>query len=147
MKKFFWAIGVLLVVAGIAVLVGPGLIDWNTYKSDIQAQFRGVTGRDIRINGDISLTILPAPALIAHDVSLANIDGAQAKNMLQLKSLEVRVALAPLLGGQVKVERIKLVNPILELEALADGRRNWIFADAGITAGGGNGAPVPPAAA
>ena len=143
MKKFFWAIGVLLVVAGAAVLVGPGLIDWNQYKSDIQAQVHSVTGRDFRINGNISITVLPAPALIAHDVSLANIDGAQAKNMLQLKSLEVRVALAPLLSGQVKVERVKLVNPVIELEVLSNGRRNWMFAPAGKTPGGGNTAPVP----
>jgi uncharacterized protein involved in outer membrane biogenesis len=143
-KKFFWAIGALLVIAGAAVLVGPGLIDWNQYKGDIQAQVRKATGHDIRINGDISITVLPAPALIVHDVSLANIDGAQAKNMLQLKSLEVRVALAPLLGGQVKVERIKLVNPVIELEVLPDGRRNWMFAT-GPSSGGKNTALVPPA--
>ena len=145
MKKLFWAIGVLLVVAGAAVLVGPGLIDWNQYKSDIQAQVLNATGRDIRINGDISITVLPAPALIAEDVTLANIDGAQAKNMLQLKSLEVRVALAPLLGGQVKVERVKLVDPVIDLEVLPDGRRNWMFATAGSTPGGGYTAPVPQA--
>ena len=120
MKKFFWAIGVLVVVAAAAVLVGPGLIDWNQYRGDIQAQVRKATGRDIRINGDISITVLPAPALIVHDVSLANLDGAQAKNMLQLKSLEVRIALASLLGGQVKVERVKLVDPVVELEVLPD---------------------------
>ena len=143
MKKFFWAIGVLLMVTAAAVLIGPGLIDWNQYKGDIQTQVRNATGGDIRINGDISITVLPAPALIAEDVSLANMDGAQAKNMLQLKSLEVRVALAPLLGGQVKVERVKLVNPVIELEVLPDGRCNWMF-DAGASPGGAS-APVPQA--
>ncbi|MBT7942186.1 MAG: AsmA family protein, partial [Alphaproteobacteria bacterium] len=145
MKKFLWVVGVLVVVLGGAVLVGPGLIDWNTYKSDIQAQVRSATGRDVRINGDISLTVLPSPALIVQDVSLANIDGAQAKKMLSLKSLEVRVALAPLLGGQVKVERIKLVNPVFELEALADGRRNWTFAPAPTGSNSGATTSVPPA--
>ena len=144
MKKFFWAIGVLVVVAAAAVLVGPGLIDWNQYRGDIQAQVRKATGRDIRINGDISITVLPAPALIIHDVSLANLDGAQAKNMLQLKSLEVRIALAPLLGGQVKVERVKLVDPVVELEVLPDGRRNWMF-DAETSAGGKKTAARPQA--
>lgn len=148
MKKFFWAIGVLLVVTAAAVLVGPGLIDWNQYKADIQAQVRSVTGRDIHINGDISITVLPAPALIAADVTLANMEGAQTENMVRLKSLEVRVALAPLLGGQVKVERIKLVEPVIELEVLADGRKNWMFSDpATAKAGalsGGNTALIPP---
>jgi len=145
LKKIFWVIGVLVVVLGGVVLVGPGLIDWNAYKADLQAQVRSATGRDIRINGDISITVLPSPALIANDISLANVDGAQAKKMVHLKSLEVRVALAPLLGGQVKVERIKLVNPVFELEALADGRRNWMFAAEPTSTGSGATAPVPPA--
>jgi len=134
-----WAIGVVLVVVVAGVLVGPGLVDWNKYKSDIQAQARDATGRELLINGDISITVLPAPALIAKDVSLANIKGAQSKTMADLKSLEVRIALAPLLGGQVKVERVKMVDPVIRLEVLPDGRRNWIF-----DTGPGNTATVPP---
>jgi uncharacterized protein involved in outer membrane biogenesis len=125
-KKIFLVFG-LFVVLFAAVLAGPGLIDWNQYKNEIQDQVRNLTGRNININGDISITILPALALIANDVSLANINGAKAENLLQLKSLEVRVALAPLLGGQVTIERVKLVDPVFELEAMPDGRQNWLF--------------------
>ena len=126
MKKIFWALG-SFVFAVAAVLVAPGLIDWNQYKNEIQDQIRSVTARDIHLNGDISLTILPTPALIANDVYLANVRGAQAKNLLELKYLEVRIALVPLLGGQVQVEGVKLVDPVIELEVLSDGRRNWMF--------------------
>ena len=127
MRRVLWAIGGLLVLLVAAVLIGPGLVDWNQYKGDIQNQARNATGRELTINGDISITVLPAPALIVNDVLLANIQGAASKNMLRLKHLEVRIALAPLLAGRVEVERIKLVNPEIELEVLADGRKNWIF--------------------
>jgi uncharacterized protein involved in outer membrane biogenesis len=122
-----WAIGGLLVLLVAAVLIGPGLVDWNQYKGDIQNQARNATGRELAINGDISITVLPAPALIANDVLLANVEGAASDNMIRLKHLEVRVAMVPLLAGRVEVERIKLVNPEIELEVLADGRKNWIF--------------------
>ena len=110
-----------------AILAGPGLIDWNQYKNEIQDQVRNITGRNININGDISITLLPSLAVIANDVSLANINGTKAKNLLQLSSLEVRVALAPLLGGQVTIERVKLVDPVFELEKMPDGQFNWLF--------------------
>ena len=127
MKRVLWAISGLLVLLVAAVLIGLGLVDWNQYKGDIQNQARDATGRELIINGDISITVLPAPALIANDVLLANIEGAASKNMLRLKYLEVRIALAPLLASRIEIERIKLVDPEIELEVLADGRKNWVF--------------------
>ncbi len=141
MKRILWVMGALLVLLVGGVLVGPGLVDWNQYKGDIQAQARKATGRDLVINGNIKITVLPAPALIAGDVSLANSEGASSPNMMRLKSLEVRVALAPLLTGRIEVERVKLVDPVVELEVLADGRRNWVF-----DTGGGTPQAVPPQA-
>ena len=127
MKRVLWAIGGLLVLLVATVLIGLGLVDWNQYKGDIQNQARHATGRELIINGDISITVFPAPALIDNDVLLANIEGAASKNMLRLKYLEVRLPLVPLLAGRIEVERIKLVDPEIELEVLADGRKNWVF--------------------
>ena len=44
--------GALLVLIIGGVLVGPGLVDWNKYKNDIQAQAKNATGRDLVINGN-----------------------------------------------------------------------------------------------
>jgi len=140
-KKALSVVAVLLVLLIAGVLVVPGMIDWNHYKGDIQAQAKALTGRQLTIGGDIKITVLPAPALIANGVALANLEGAASPHMARLKLLEVRIALAPLLAGRVEVKRIKLVDPVIELEVLADGRKNWSF-DAGRT----NTAAVPPAA-
>ena len=140
MKKALSVVAILLVLLVAGVLVVPGMIDWNHYKGDIQAQAKALTGRDLMISGDIKITILPAPALIANGVALANIQGAASPHMARLKLLEVRIALAPLLAGRVEVKRIKLVDPVIELEVLADGRKNWTF-----DAGRGGTAAVPPA--
>ena len=127
MKKILsGVIGLILVLAAV-VLIGPGLVDWNDYKAEIAARAKAATGRDLTIGGDIQVSVLPAPALIAHDVTLANLKGATAPDMVRLRSLEVRVALGPLLGGNIQVETVKLVDPVIELEALADGRKNWEF--------------------
>ena len=45
--------------------------------------------------------------------------------MVRLKSLEVRIRFLPLLKGNIEVESVTLVEPVIELEVLADGRANW----------------------
>ena len=127
MKKVLFAAIGLIVLFVAAVLIGPGLIDWNQYKDKIAAQAKAITGRDLTIDGDIQITVLPAPALVVKDVALANLEGATATEIVRLKSLEIRIALGPLLSGQIQVETIKLDTPVIELEVMGDGRRNWDF--------------------
>ncbi len=127
MKKILFGVVGLIVVLAAAVLIVPGLVDWNDYKEQIAARAEALTGRTLTIGGDIRITLLPAPALVVNDVALANLEGATAAEMVWLKSLEIRVALGPLLTGEVQVETVKLVEPVIELEVLSDGRRNWDF--------------------
>jgi len=129
LRKFLIAVGVLLVLLVAAVLVGPSLVDWNTQKDRIVAEVREATGRDFSIDGDMSLSLLPVPALSAQGVRLASVEGGSEAPMLELKELRVRVAVLPLLQGTVQVERILLVEPKILLEVLPDGRRNWSFAE------------------
>ena len=79
-KVLFSLIGFLALLVA-AVLIGPGLIDWNQYKGEIAAQAKAITGRDLTIDGDIQITVLPAPALVVKDVALANLEGATSPEM------------------------------------------------------------------
>lgn len=125
MKKVLWGfVIVLLLIVGTA-LVGPNMIDWNRYKGEATDQVKALTGRDLKILGDLEVSIFPTPALIANDVSLSNLPGAVAPEMIKLRRVEVRIALSPLLAGQIQVETVRLIEPIIELELLADGRQNW----------------------
>ena len=130
MKKLLIGLAVALVSVLAAALIVPGFIDWNRYKPEIASASRDITGREVTIDGSISFAVLPAPALSVDQVRLANLPGANSVDMLSLKSLEIRVAFLPLLRGEVQVERIVLVEPEIELEILADGQRNWDFAEA-----------------
>ena len=112
-----------------AVLVGPSLVDWNAHKARIVAEVRKATGRDFSIQGDMSLSLLPVPALKAQGVRLASFAGGSPEPMVELEELRVRIALFPLLEGTIQVERILLVEPKILLEVLPDGRRNWSFAE------------------
>lgn len=124
MKKLLF--GLLFVFVGLiaAILVAPNFINWNEYRDIITEEVNAATGFNLEIRGDIKISILPSPALVINDVHVANIEGASRADTLSVKSFEVRVALAPLLGRQLKINSIKLVKPVLSLEILADGRTN-----------------------
>ncbi len=122
-KILFAGIGLLVVLIA-AALIGPSFVNWNAYKSDIGRLVKDATGRDLTIAGNIDIDVLPMPALIANDVRLANLAGATAPDMVRLTSMQVRVALLPLLGGTVRVQSVRLIEPVIEIEVFADGSNN-----------------------
>ena len=130
MRKLYYGAAALVVFLVAAALVVPSLIDWNDYKPEIADRVAAATGRALIIDGDIGLSVLPAPTLSVDGIRLANIEGATGPAMAAARSLHVRLAFWPLLSGRVEVESMRLEAPVIELEILADGRRNWDFVPA-----------------
>ena len=127
MRRALIVLVALVSVVVVAALVVPTFIDWNPYKADLAARVEAETGRVLAIDGDLDFRLLPAPQLSARQARLSNIAGADAAEMISVSAIDIRVAFLPLLGGDIKVERIGLVDPVVTLERLADGRPNWIF--------------------
>jgi len=124
-------VGILvLIVVGAAVIL-PMVVSIDTVKGEIIAQVKSATGRDLTIDGPLSLSILPSPAISASKVALSNAPGAGAKPMVTLGKLEVQVQLLPLLSKTIVIDRFVLVDPVIDLEIDKQGRKNWDFAAAG----------------
>jgi len=118
----------LLVLAVGAVLAAPSFIDWNAWRDDVAARVQAATGRAVEIEGDLSVRILPRPALSVDGLRLANIDGGSTRHMARVGALRATVAWAPLVQGEVRVTSLRIIDPVILLERLADGRTNWTFA-------------------
>ena len=130
MRKFIIGVAALLALLVATALIAPNLIDWNTYKGDIVAQAKAATGRDLTIDGDIDFLVLPSLQLTATNIRFANVRGGSAPDMVRLKSLDIQVRLLPLLQGRIEADAITLIEPVILLERLADGRVNWDLAAA-----------------
>jgi len=130
MRKFIIGVAALLALLVATALIAPNLIDWNTYKGDIVAQAKAATGRDLTIDGDIDFLVLPSLQLTATNIRFANVRGGSAPDMVRLKSLDIQVRLLPLLKGRIEADAITLIEPVILLERLADGRVNWDLAAA-----------------
>lgn len=127
-KKVLIGLAVLVVVLVAGVLIAPTFIDWNKYKDVIAREVEQATGRSLEIGGDLSLSILPRTALMVEDVRLASLPGAAEPQTLRVETVEVRIDAGALLGGEVRVESIRLVRPVVALERLEDGTATWEFA-------------------
>ncbi len=149
MKRLLIGFAVLVAILIAGLVIGPSFFSWNDHKAEIIAAFHDATGLQLAINGDISLRIIPTPALSVRDIGLAGGGGTGAPDILTLKALEVRVALAPLISGEIQVTSVRLIQPHLMLEVAAGGRANWQFetpvtgSTTGTDKSGGDGASAP----
>jgi uncharacterized protein involved in outer membrane biogenesis len=129
-KLIYGFLGVLtLAVAAVVILLLT--LDLNGYKPEIEAELEAATGRDVVIGGDIHFTVLPALALAVDDLRIAGLAEGSGEPLLSLPRAQAVVALLPLFSGEVQIERIRLVDPMVVLERGADGRGSWEFATAG----------------
>ncbi len=127
MKKLLIGFGVIVLLLIVAVIVVPMLIPLERYKSEIQAQAKSATGRDLRIDGDISLSLLPTIAVSVENVGFANAPGASTPEMATIDRLDVALQILPLISGEVAIDRFILDKPVITLEVDKNGRPNWQF--------------------
>ncbi|HVH81681.1 MAG TPA: AsmA family protein, partial [Stellaceae bacterium] len=116
-----------IVVLVVVVLVAPLLIPSDVIAAQIAALVRQKTGRDLRIAGPISFSLLPRPTLVAHDVTMSNPPGDFTANFLEVQTVDMSLRSRALLHGAIEIDQLHLSHPILNLEIDKDGRRNWIF--------------------
>ncbi|WP_374307886.1 AsmA family protein [Dongia sp.] len=130
MKKALKIGGGILAVIIVLALVAPFFIDLNSYKGLIAEKAKEATGRDLVIDGDISLSLLPIPSVSVEGIKFGNAAEGSAANMAEIDKVKVKVALMPLLSGKAEIKSIELVKPTIILEKLSDGKGNWEIAPA-----------------
>jgi len=125
MKKLLYVVGGIVVLVIAAALIAPFFIDLNDYKGTIEAKAKEATGRDLKIDGKISLSILPLPSVTVDGIKFGNAPGGTAPNMAEIESATVKVAIMPLLSHKAQITNIVLTRPVIVLEKLKDGTGNW----------------------
>ncbi len=121
------AILVAVVIAALAVaaVVLSLVIDPNRYRDDIIQAVKQQTGRDFKIEGDLSLSLFPWIGLETDRLALSNAPGFGAEPFAVVTSSDIKIALLPLLRGQVAIDAVRLHGVTLNLARKANGRTNW----------------------
>lgn len=131
----------------VVVLLALGmlaLVPSERVAAAVSAQFEGLTGRKMALEGEVRPRLWPTLGVTTGPVSIANADWAEGDAPLfRARSLSVDVNLAALFGGEVKITGLSATAPEISLERAADGRANWVFGGTGDA--GAEGAVPPPA--
>jgi hypothetical protein len=128
MPKFIKILAGFVVVVVIAVVVVISTIDVNQYKGDVITAVEDATGRKLQIDGDLGFAVSLVPTVVVEDVKFSNASWGSKPEMVSLKKLEVKIALLPLLTGDIQVNKIVLIDPQILLETNKKGTGNWVFA-------------------
>jgi AsmA protein len=121
-----WALGVgvaLVALLGAALLIVPWLVDTPRIQAYIAGAAAQALGRPVKFSG-VSLRVLPLPAVVLHDLEVAEDPRFGAAPFLRLKSGRIRLRLRPLLAGRVELGAIVLDQPVVTIVQAADGRLN-----------------------
>jgi AsmA protein len=123
----YGVIGVLGVVLLLIMAAGIFLASFNpnNYKDDLQQWAREATGRELQLQGDIHLSLLPNIALQFGPATLGNANGFGAQPMLSIEKVRLGIKLRPLLARRVEVATAELTRPELLLQVNATGGDNW----------------------
>lgn len=118
-----------IILALLAALVGPLLVDWTAYRAAFEERAGEILGHPVQVTGTADATLLPYPELVFTGVTIGE---DPANPLMTVGRFEIEVELFPLLSGEVRVTRMQLDRPDLTLRVDGDGELDWIAEGAAV---------------
>ena len=119
---FLWIAGLIVALLG-GLFAVPHAVDWNAYRGVFEEEASRMLGREVRVGGDVSLRLLPAPYVRFERPRIA--DETVGEAFLRADSFTMWLALPPLLQGVLEAKQIELKRPALRLQLDRQGGGNW----------------------
>ena len=129
MKWILRIIGVLVLMAVVAV-VGVLMLPADRIAAIATDQLSKITGRNVSVSGDVSMTFWPVLGVEAQGLEVGNASWAKEGAMLSTAQAAIGVDASALLRGEIRITNIEAQSPTIRLESRADGRASWQFTDA-----------------
>lgn len=115
-------IAVLLLLVVLALVFINSVINPNDYKPELEKTVQEKTGFQMRINGDIELTLFPQLSFAINDVSMLD---RKQQPLLALEEAKLGLELWPLFSNRVEMNNIVLTGLNLNLVKDKTGKGNW----------------------
>jgi uncharacterized protein involved in outer membrane biogenesis len=111
-------LAIAIILALLAALVGPLLIDWGGHRSLFEAEASRLIGLDVRVTGEIDARLLPTPRLTLHEIEI----GSSSADRIRARALGIEFALGPLMRGEWRASEVHLAGPQVSLGLDASGQ-------------------------
>lgn len=126
LKVILLSVVCLVLIVGIGGYIALTQVDFNNYKALITKVVKNSTGRDLTI-GDIKVGVSVVPVIEVRDVTFSNAKWAKNPYMLKAESIDISVAVLPLLHKNFVINNFKVSGAEINLEESADKGANWEF--------------------
>ncbi len=121
-KRLGFAAAVVAAAAVAALVILPWLLPAETVRKAVQAEIRAVTGLDLVLWGEASVSLFPASTVSFDDVTLGANTGAPA---LTAEHVVARLRFFPLLIGRIEIADVSLIRPTIAVIFNDDRSSNW----------------------
>ncbi len=108
MQTTLLGLGIAVIMALLAALIGPLFIDWSQYRATIEVEATRVIGVPVTIAGPIDVRLLPTPTL---DLAGVEIRPAGVLPPLKVRKLAMEFGLGTLVRGQFRANEITIDGP------------------------------------
>ncbi len=124
--KFTSILFTILIVLFIAACFALYLfVNTDQLKNYVSEKVSSMTGRQLTIKGQLHLSFFPWLGVKIDDVSLSNAKGFTSQNFAEVKTVDAKFKVLPLLKGKIEVGAINLDGLQLHLAKNAQGITNW----------------------
>ena len=119
------------IVGGVIAVIASGvlsvwlLVNPNQFKPQIAAAVKEATGRDLQLQGDIKLSLLPWIALQLGPATLSSPPGFGAQPFVAFQHAAVRVRFWPLVHERLAINHLQIDGLDVSLQRNAQGQGNW----------------------
>jgi AsmA protein len=123
MRKILIGLAAIVILIVGALFALPMFIPSETVRAELIARLEEATGREVRIDGPISISVLPSASLSAGGVGLGGLSGEG--EAFAVDSVSFGLSLLPLIGGNVEINALTIERPRIVYEVDEGGLSNW----------------------
>lgn len=115
MRRALLSFGAVVAIVAMAALMLPVFISADDVKEKILAEVENATGYHVRIDGPVSISMLPFLDLVADHVTVSESADGTARELAAADRLRFGLSFSGLLSGNVRLTEITLVRPVITL--------------------------------
>jgi hypothetical protein len=119
-------VAIAFIVALLAALIGPYFIDWNQFRPQFEAEASRVVGAPVRVAGNLSARLLPAPSLGLRYVVIGR---SNDLGKVRAERLDVEFSLGDLMRGEWRANELTIGGAALDIGLDPQGQIDWPIAD------------------
>jgi uncharacterized protein involved in outer membrane biogenesis len=113
----------LIVLTLFTALIAPYFIDWGSFEKDFERETSRIIGQNVEVTGETRVRLLPIPSVTFDGLSVGK--NADNSPMMTVDQFAMDVELMPMLKGVVKIVKLNLVRPKVNLHVDASGAIAW----------------------